>query len=828
MNSEKIYEENAIFQALSSLYTGIVFIDLKKDRYSIIRSQKVITSLIEGIDSARQALNYAVQKTVSDDLLDMLAFVNLKTISSRMKKEKTLSTEYRGNQFGWVRASFIEVKRDEQGELIQALFTYQIIDEEKKKELEHLQKLKDDYAVTEKRKEFLEADNKVLADDLTYNNNFSEIMLDQIDCGVMSYSLPGRNLLQVNREALRIRGWKDFDDASDQFENGRENITFLNEEDVKKLLTLKDRDASVKYRFVIDAGQPGEKHILAESKSLSGRHGGKVIISSFVDITHVLNLEADKRMLTSENTELQQARDAVHTILKAGSYICSYDETGKKLLNIKYSDALRKLYGYMDKTDAPDCWELWRKSIYPEDRKYVENSYYAALADYSGNTDYDVTYRAVRKDGSLCWHRAAGYVIRRKDGTPDTCYGFVMDVDAQKKAADKIQKALKQAKLANEAKTSFLARMSHDIRTPMNGIMGLIEINEKHADDIEFTTKNRQKAKVAADHLLSLINDVLQLSKLEDSNIELSETPFDMVSLLDDIFTIIEMKANENGITVERNNDSSIYEYPYVWGSPLHVRQIYINILGNSIKYNKKNGHIYCSAAVTRTDADHVSCKITIKDTGIGMSEEFQKHLFDPFSREHEEMSGKYEGTGLGMSIVKQLIDKMGGSIQVESKVDEGSCFTVEIPFEIAAEEDIEKIKKSYTSDDIKGKHILLVEDNELNMDIAEILLLDAGARVSKVVNGQLAVEAFKENPPETFDAILMDVMMPVMNGYEATRCIRSLERDDAKEIPIIAMTANAFAEDVEKAKNAGMNAHLAKPLDIRKMLSVISKYTRN
>ena len=828
MNSEKIYEENAVFQALSSVYTGLIFIDLEKDRYSIIRSQEVITSLVEGIDSARQALNCAVQKTVSDDLLDMLAFVNLKTLSQRMKKVKTLSTEYRGIQFGWVRAGFIEMKRNGQGNLEQVLFTYQVIDEEKRKELEHLQKLKDDYAVTEKRKEFLEADNKVLADDLTYNNNFSEIIMDQIDCGVMAYSLPGRNLLQVNREALRIRGWKDLDDASDQFSNGRENITYLDESDVKKLIALKDRDASVKYRFVIDAGLPTEKHILAESKSLSGRHGGKVIISSFVDITHVLNLEEDKRMLTSENTELQQARDAVHTILKAGSYICSYDETGKKLLNIKYSDALRKLYGYTDKTDAPDIWALWEKSIYPEDRKYVEESYHAALEDCSGNTDYDVTYRAVRKDGSLCWHRAAGYVIRRKDGTSDTCYGFVMDVDAQKKAADKVRKALKQAQLANEAKTSFLARMSHDIRTPMNGIMGLIEINEKHADDIKFTSENRQKAKVAADHLLSLINDVLQLSKLEDSNIELTETPFDMISLLDDIFTIIEMKANENGITVERKNAPSIFEYPYVWGSPLHVRQIYINILGNSIKYNKKNGHIYCSTSTKRTDANHVSCKIIIKDTGIGMSEEFQKHLFDPFSREHEDLSGKYEGTGLGMSIVKQLTDKMGGKIRVESKVGEGSSFTVEIPFELASEEELEKTKESYRADNIKGKHILLVEDNELNMDIAEILLLDAGAKVSKAVNGRQAVEAFEENLPGTFDVILMDVMMPVMNGYEATRCIRSLEREDAGEIPIIAMTANAFAEDVEKAKQAGMNAHLAKPLDIRNMMYMISKYAEN
>ena len=362
----------------------------------------------------------------------------------------------------------------------------------------------------------------------------------------------------------------------------------------------------------------------------------------------------------------------------------------------------------------------------------------------------------------------------------------------------------------------------------MNGILGLIEINEKHADDIEFTARNRSKAKVAANHLLSLINDVLQLSKLEDSDIEFSETPFDMLSLLDDIFTITEMRAKNNGITIQRKNDASIQESLYLWGSPLHVRQVYINLLGNAIKYNKKNGSIFCTASVEEADQDYILFRMVIKDTGIGMSEEFQQHLFDPFSREHEEMTGKREGTGLGLSIVKQLVEKMDGNIQVESKVDEGSCFKVEIPFRMASEEDVRKTEEVEAVGEITGSRVLLVEDNKLNMDIAEILLTDAGAIVTKAVNGRLAVDIFSANKPDTFDVILMDVMMPVMNGYEATRCIRSLERADAKKIPIIAMTANAFAEDVEKAKQAGMNDHLAKPLDIQKMMTVIAKYMKN
>lgn len=539
-------------------------------------------------------------------------------------------------------------------------------------------------------------------------------------------------------------------------------------------------------------------------------------------------LKDKNTLLANENAELQRARDAIYIMLHSGSYLCTYAEDGETLLSIKFSDALRKLYGYSGEEDAPDTWDMWLKGAYSEDREYIEKRFLEALKDHSGNTSYSVEYRAVKKDGSVRWYRAAWYVIRREDGTAEFCYGLISDIDRQKKDSDMLEKAVEQAKRANEAKTSFLARMSHDIRTPLNGILGLIDINEKHAEDIAFTAENRRKAKVAANHLLSLINDVLQLSKLEDSNIELSETPFNMLTLLDDIFIITEMKAKENGITVKRNYEEDVRRDPYLWGSPLHVRQIYINLLGNAIKYNKKNGSIFCGVSASRIGREQILFQLVIKDTGIGMSEEFLQHLFDPFAREHEEMTGKYEGTGLGLSIVKQLVDKMNGSIQVESKIGEGSCFTVKLPFRLASKEEVIKMEEPEEAGSIEGKHILLVEDNELNMDISEVVLTDAGATVTKAVNGRQAVDLFRENPPGTFDMILMDVMMPAMNGYEATRCIRSLERADAGKIPIIAMTANAFAEDVKSAKQAGMDAHIAKPLDISKMLTVIAKYVKN
>ncbi len=555
-NVEKRIEKlNAVSKALSSIYTGVFLIDLINDTYDIISALKFIRFILDGITSAQGAINYAIQKTASqDEVSDVLSFVNLCDLSRRMKSERCLNIDYKGIISGWVRGSFIEVERDSEGTLTQVLYVYQVIDEAKKKELEHLQQLREDYAKSEKNNE----------------------------------------------------------DAKQSFE--------------KEKLVLED--------------------------------------------------------------------------------------------------------------------------------------------------------------------------------------------------------TLQNARLANAAKTSFLARMSHDMRTPMNGIMGLIEINEKHADDIVFTSENRKKAKVAAKYLLALINDILQLCKLESSTIEISDTPFDMQELLDDIFVITEMRAKDNGITVEINRDESTLQYPYLLGSPLHVRQIYMNILGNAIKYNRKSGKVICSVSADRINQDQVCFTMIIKDTGIGMSEEFQKHLFDPFTREHEKMDGKYEGVGLGLAIVKQLVDKMDGTIQVESKINEGSCFAVEIPFKLASENEIVKEEPEETGN-IEGRNILLVEDNELNMEIAEILLTDAGANITKAVNGQQAVDIFRENVPGTFDVILMDIMMPVMNGYEATRCIRSLERTDAKEIPIIAMTANAYIEDVEKAKNAGMNDHLAKPLDVQKMLNVIAKYVK-
>ena len=381
-----------------------------------------------------------------------------------------------------------------------------------------------------------------------------------------------------------------------------------------------------------------------------------------------------------------------------------------------------------------------------------------------------------------------------------------------------LREAVFQAQKANAAKSSFLSRMSHDIRTPLNGIIGLIKINETHMDDRELVKTNQDKMLVSADHLLSLINDVLQMSKLEDENIEISHEPIDLGEISREVGTIISGRTAEAGIAFEIGKQ----ELPvsYVYGSPLHIRQIFLNIYGNCIKYNKPHGKVTTTLKCLGEKNGIVTYRWTISDTGIGMSEEFLKHIFEPFVQEHSDARTVYSGTGLGMSIVKRIIDRMN----VTSKEGEGSTFVITLPFEIA-EKPEEILAEMDGEVNIAGLHLLLAEDNELNAEIARTLLEDEGAITTIVNDGQQAVDIFSRNKPGTFDAILMDIMMPEMDGLSATKAIRALDREDAGTIPIIAMTANAFDEDEKKCMEAGMNAHLVKPLDIQKMKEAVCRY---
>ena len=383
--------------------------------------------------------------------------------------------------------------------------------------------------------------------------------------------------------------------------------------------------------------------------------------------------------------------------------------------------------------------------------------------------------------------------------------------------------AAKKAEAANEAKTEFLQRMSHDIRTPINGICGVLNVADHYADDMKKQTECRAKVKEASHLLLELVNDVLDMSKLESDEVILEEIPFNLSSIFREVFVVIEQIAAEQNIRIAWEKKEIIHRN--LIGSPGYVKRVMMNILSNAVKYNRENGHIYISCVeIPSEQPGMTTMEFVCRDTGIGMTEEFQKCVFEPFAQEHTGSRTKFAGTGLGMSISKKLVEKMGGTITFESEEGAGTTFVIRVPFKIDLDVDKSKEQKDLSEKTIKGLHILLAEDNELNMEIAEFMFQNEGAEVTKAWNGREAVEIFEKSRPGEFDVILMDIMMPVMNGYKATKRIRSMNREDAKTIPIIAMTANAFTEDRLKAKEAGMNEHIAKPVDVELLVKVIHK----
>ena len=412
-------------------------------------------------------------------------------------------------------------------------------------------------------------------------------------------------------------------------------------------------------------------------------------------------------------------------------------------------------------------------------------------------------------------------------------WGYRADLAHRKQEQEKDEKykaellrTAKKAEAANEAKTEFLQRMSHDIRTPINGICGMINVADYYADNMEKQTECRAKIKEASHLLLELINEVLDMSKLESDEVVLEEIPFNLNSIFEEILGVIEHMAAEQNIRI-------IWEEKEVthWnliGSPVHVKRILMNILSNAVKYNKENGYVYISCReIPSKQTAMTTLEFVCRDTGIGMAEAFQKRIFEPFAQEHAGSRTKFAGTGLGMPITKKLVEKMGGTISFESKEGTGTTFVIRIPFQIDADMKDRTETEEKTKASIQGLHVLLAEDNELNMEIAEFVLQNEGTVVTKAWNGQEAVDIFRKSSPGEFDAILMDIMMPVMNGYEAAKMIRSLDREDAKVIPIIAMTANAFTEDKMRAKEAGMDEHIAKPVDGKLLVKVINELVK-
>ncbi len=471
--------------------------------------------------------------------------------------------------------------------------------------------------------------------------------------------------------------------------------------------------------------------------------------------------------------------------------------------------------------------------VYKDDQEMIrkELSVNNLRKVFKDNDEFTGTYRSFANNRILNYQfylikiNEQGGIIAAFQNIDQIIEEHLLEEEKQRQKEEAYQKELikakQEAESANKAKTEFLQRMSHDVRTPLNGIRGMLEIAEKYSDNLDKQKECRAKIREASDLLLELINEVLDMSKLESGNITFEEVPFDIVKLSLEIYNIIIRQAEDRGIEIVQK-ECKVAHHKLI-GSPVHFKRMMMNILSNAIKYNKENGKIYITCKEVEYDGKTAIIEFKCKDTGIGMSNEYQKHIFEPFSQENELIKSKYNGTGLGMPITKNIVEKMGGSISFTSEKDVGTTFDVLIPFKINKQADITNRDDAPVLNSLEGLNILLAEDNDLNMEIASFVLNEGGANVIKASNGKEAIELFEKSNIGYFDAVLLDVMMPVLNGLDACKYIRSLDRKD-NDLPIIAMTANAFVEDKIKAKEAGMNEHISKPLDSKKVKRTITK----
>ena len=601
---------------------------------------------------------------------------------------------------------------------------------------------------------------------------------------------------------------------------------FLEKLDAQYLKKHLSKNKRFAYRYRVHPNKMGQQYFEVQVVRLPKKDGYKVIMG----YRYIDDLVAKQEKI---QTELENALAAatlnseiVGSISKIYWLIYRIDLTEGTYEEISAAQETHKLTG--KKGYIADIFEELCNTIVSDEYRSMMREFWniSTLSERLKDVEsVAVEYRT--RTGS--WNLAR-IIAKKRD-----CSGNVLnalyvvrkiDQEKQKELEYKQQliETAEDARRANMAKTDFLRRMSHDIRTPINGIRGMIAIAEHFPDNLKKQEECREKVKEATGFLLDLVNSILDMNKLESGAIELEHKTFDLLEVLQEINNIAEMNAKLKGLKISVDHEK--INHCHLIGSPLHLKQILQNIDGNAVKYNREGGSVSFSTTEIACANGVATYKFVCADTGRGMSKEFLSHVFEPFAQEDNSARTAYMGTGLGMSIAKQLAEMMGGTIEVESEQNVGTTVTTIIPFQIDDSFEKESVSKNLISDeDVSGRKVLLVEDNELNMEIAKFILENAGMEVTCVFNGKEAVDTFASSEEYQFDLILMDIMMPGMNGLEASRTIRRMRRADARTIPIFAMTANAFSEDIAESRKAGMNEHLSKPLDEKKLMSVIKRY---
>jgi len=570
-------------------------------------------------------------------------------------------------------------------------------------------------------------------------------------------------------------------------------------------------------RYQVKGSTSGLKHLEIHFSAMEKTEQSHCAIFALRDINAVVEQEEKYKLEARQSLEdiLEGARTGIWTIeLEEGCQPRMYADR-----------TMRILLGVPDEIEPQECYQRWFERIEPDYVEMVQE----AVQEILDTGRAEVIYP---------WnHPKLGKIYVRCGGVPDKTFkkpgaclnGYHQDITetmmTRKKQEQAIMELLEKVRRANSAKSEFLSRMSHDLRTPINGILGMLAIMEERQDEPERQSDCRKKIRISTEHLLSLVNDVLQVSKLESGRPSVEES-FDIHDSLESCTAILAAQAEERGIRLEVEEVD--VEHSRLIGNPMYLKQILVNIIDNALKYNRPHGAVSIRVKETGCQNGTADYRFEIEDTGIGMGEDFKKHIFEPFTQEHQGARTHYNGAGLGMSIVKKLVDQMKGTIKVDSQVGRGSVFQIILPIQIDEVQNTRSADEERSArSDIGGMRVLLVEDNEINCEIVEFMLEEAGASVVTANDGKEAVDVFSASRPGTFDCVLMDLMMPVMSGYEAARVIRGLPRPDAGSVPIIALSANAFDEDIAMTKDAGMDEHLAKPVDIRKMFRVMNRLRR-
>lgn len=570
-------------------------------------------------------------------------------------------------------------------------------------------------------------------------------------------------------------------------------------------------------RYQVMDNPQGVKNVELHFSTLENEKGKNTVIFAFRDINAVVEQEEKYRLEARRDIEtiLEGARTGIWTI-----------ELEEGCAPRMYADkTMRMLLGAGEDIEPEDCYQIWFQNI---DSKYVD-IVQQAVQEMLDTGRSEVVYPWNHPTLGKIYVRCGG-VPDRKFQKPGACLnGYHQDITetmaTRKKQDQSIMELLEKVRQANSAKSKFLSHMSHDLRTPINGIQGMLTIMEKSQDNPAKQTECREKIRVSAEHLLSLVNDVLEVSKLESGRPFDADEPFDLHKLLEECTASLSPRAEAAGVHLKSGLELT---HKKLIGNPLYLNQIFSNIIDNAIKYNRQNGTVFVSAKELFYKNGIAGYQFTVEDTGIGIGEKFKEHIFDTFTQEHQDARTDYNGTGLGMSIVKRLVDHMGGTIELESRLGKGTLIRIALSFQTDAEQMHKKPQTEEECGDISGLHVLLVEDNEINCEIVQFILEDAGAAVVTAKDGKAAVDAFAGSEQGAFDCILMDLMMPVMSGLEAARVIRGMDRADAQATPIIALSANAFEEDVAMAKEAGMDEHLSKPIDINKLRRTMCQLVNN